>query len=171
MRLSGNKEGVDRIRAELEHGLRTGEQDLPKIPVHRGKPLPKNSHVFIFSDFLCPLKDIAATIESLRHAGVKGHLVQILDPSEIEFRYRGHVKLRGPENEGVHTIKKGENAKHDIEQRVHQHVHDIEQMVKKIPSWNFSVYITDQPLYEAMLPLYGMRPTRMPKPTLNFDKK
>jgi len=108
-------------------------------------------------------------IDNLHYSGLKGHMIQILDPAEIEFRYQGKVNLKGLENESPCLISNGQTSRHEIEQRIHQHVHDIEQMVKNIPGWNYSTYITDQPLYEAMLPLYGLRASRMPKPTQNFS--
>ena len=168
--LSGNRAGIEKMRLELERRAQTNEEnDIPKLPIHRGKPLPKGSHVFMLSDFLCPLSDIAKSISSLHNAGVKGHIIQILDPAEIEFRFKGHIKLKGMEGPGSHTIQQGESAKEEIEERIHKHIHDVEQMVKKIPGWNYSIYITDQPLHEALVPLYGIKTDRLPKPTQNVS--
>lgn len=164
IRLSGNRDGIERIRMELEHGEDDGA-DLPRLPVHRGKQLGQNSHVFIFSDFLCPLEEISEMISNFNHAGVKGHLVQILDPADVEFRLKGHVKLNSMEGGGSFSVKKGESAKDEIEKRVKEHIRDVEQLAKKTPGWNFSAYVTDQPLHEAMLPLYGIKTNRLSAPT------
>lgn len=172
LRLIGNKGGVDRLRMEMEHGVRlnNNDGDLPNLFVHRGKPLPQNSHVFIFSDFLYPLKDVARMISSLHHAGVKGHLVQVLDPAEIEFRFKGRVELKNRQNGETRLVNKGESSRHEIEQYVHQHVHDLGKMIKNIQGWSYSTYITDQPLHEALLPLYGLKTNRMPKPTMTLSR-
>ncbi len=163
--LSGNKAGVQRLLHEMAHDAvreNKADEDLPKLPVHRGKPLGRNSHVFIFSDFLCPMEEIGEMLTSLHHAGVKGHLVQILDPSEVEFRYKGHVRFHSLENDFSHTVKRSESIKEEVEERIQQHINELGDMVKAIPGWNFSCYVTDQPLHEALLPLYGIKTNRMP---------
>lgn len=161
--LSGNKSGVQRILQEIEHGgAESAGQELPKLPHHRGKPLPRGSHVLIFSDFLCPREEIGTMIESLHHAGVKGHLIQILDPAEVEFRYKGRVRLESMEDEFHQIVGKGELAKAEMEQLVKDHINDIHDMVAAIPGWKYSCHVTDRPLYEALLPLYGIKTKHMP---------
>ena len=166
LNLNGNKHGISRIIQELEHRQDTVNDTLPKLPVHRGKPLERGSHVFIFSDFLCPIEEIAETIKSLHSTGVRGHLVQILDPSEIEFRYKGHVKFKSMEDDFSHTVKKSEAVKQEMEEHIKNHIKDINDLVARIPSWTFSSYVTDQPLHEALLPLYGIKPGRAPSATV-----
>lgn len=163
LRMSGNRHGVDRILQEL--GMDdAGSQDLPKLPSHRGKPLGKNSHVFIFSDFLSPIEEIRAMIKSMHTAGIKVHLVQILDPAEIEFRYKKHVRFKDMEGAFSHTMKKAESAKSEVEQIVQNHIRQVAEMVRRVPGWSFTTYVTDQPLTHALLPLYGIKPNRAPAP-------
>ncbi|MCB9989893.1 MAG: hypothetical protein H6867_00755 [Rhodospirillales bacterium] len=158
--LSNNKKVMPRILKELEHSAAQDDADLPKLFMHKGRPLEKGSQVFIFSDFLCPVEEIAAMIKSLQGAGVRGHLVQVLDPSEVEFRYKGHVKFESPESGATHTIKKSESVKAEMEERIKNHIRDIRELVKRAPNWTFSTYVTDRPLHDALLPLYGIQNSR-----------
>jgi len=155
LKMSGNKQGVDRIALELSLENASGE-DLPKLPTHRGRPLGKNSQVFIFSDFLMPTEEIRAMVETLHTVGAKVHLVQVLDPSEVQFRYKKHVKFKDLESTFSHTLKKAESAKAEIEELVQNHIREVTEMIARVPGWSFSTFVTDQPLHEALLPLYGI---------------
>jgi len=62
------------------------------------------------SDWLDPLESIEAMIRHYASVGVRGHLVQVLDPAEEDLPFNGHVKFEGLESEGQHTIRRVETA-------------------------------------------------------------
>lgn len=162
--MSGNRHGVDRILQQLSLDNAAGE-DLPKLPMHRGKALSRNSHVFIVSDFLNPIEEIKAMVNTMATAGVKVHLIQVLDRSEIDFRFDKHTTFRDPESAFSHTIKDPRKAKASVQQIVQDHIRAVEDMARRVPGWSFHTYVTDQPLADALLPLYGLKPRGAASPS------
>ena len=71
-------------------------------------PLPAHGTVVLISDWLDPLDKIEAVIRHYASGGVRGHLVQVLDPAEEDLPFDGHVKFEGLEAEGQHTIRRVE---------------------------------------------------------------
>lgn len=176
--MMAGKKGIERALEELKRGKTSGPVDLPKLPMHKGKALKPNSQVFIFSDFLpAPppgietmdelrelfdqnLDDIRKMIRSLYVGGVKVNLVQILDPSEVEWRYSGHVEFSDLESPVKQTMRKAESVKETAESLIRDHIAEIEDMVKRYEGWSFTTYVTNQPLREALMPALGLKPKR-----------
>ena len=73
-------------------------------------PLPAHGTVVLVSDWLDPLDGIEAMIRHYASAGVRGHIVQVLDPAEEDLPFDGHVKFEGLEAEGQHTIRRVETV-------------------------------------------------------------
>ena len=62
--------------------------------------VPAHSRVVLAGDFLAPLADIRACLESFALIPVRLHLVQVLDPAELLLPYEGRVRFIGLEKEG-----------------------------------------------------------------------
>ena len=77
-------------------------------------PLPAHGTVVLVSDWLDPLDKIEAVIRHYASGGVRGHLVQVLDPAEEDLPFDGHVKFEGLEAEGQHTIRRVEAGAHRL---------------------------------------------------------
>ena len=59
--------------------------------------LSRFSECLLFSDFLEPVEETAARIEAIAAQGVRGHLVQILDPAEETLPYEGRTEFSASE--------------------------------------------------------------------------
>ena len=57
--------------------------------------LPAHGSVVLVSDWLDPLDQIENVIRHYSGAGVRGHIVQVLDPAEEDLPFDGHVKFEG----------------------------------------------------------------------------
>ncbi len=160
--MSNNEHGVDRIVEEfsLQEMQNRGGAELPKFPVHLGQPLPEDSRVVIISDFLAPIEEIKAMVKNFSSIRLAVNLVQVLDPAEIEFHYKKHVKFRDLEGGFSHTIKRAESARNEVEDIVRNHIRQVAELVRGIPDWSFHSNVTDEPLEWALLPLYGVNPQR-----------
>ncbi len=55
------------------------------------------SEIVIASDFSDPAEDVLARLEPLFARGLRGHLVEVVDPAEEDFPYYGHTEFRDPE--------------------------------------------------------------------------
>lgn len=54
--------------------------------------LPAHAHVVLISDFLVPLPELASMIDHFADQDVHGHLLQVLDPAEVDLPYTGQVR-------------------------------------------------------------------------------
>ncbi len=166
MKLRNDRKAIDALTNEISLHHDSGE-DLPKVPAHRGKRLEKNSHIFIFTDALSPPEELLQSIKTLFHAGTKGHIIQILDRQELELDFSGRIKFTDMENEGAFVEKgKVESIRDDYKKEFEAHQNSIKNMIKNIPGWDFATFVTDQPLHHALMPLYGIKPQKLPTPTL-----
>jgi len=52
------------------------------------------------------------------------------------------------------AVSTGERS--EIEELVQNHIREVTEMIARVPGWSFSTFVTDQPLHEALLPLYGI---------------
>ena len=68
----------------------------PSLPLP--EPLPRYSRVVLISDFLSPPAEIAKALKRLSGLGIRGHLLQIIDPAEETLRSPppSHAGHRGP---------------------------------------------------------------------------
>ena len=71
------------------------DESLPPLT-----PLPRHAAVVLLGDFLAQPEDIERAIRAISGRGVRGHLVQVLDPAEIEMPFNGRNRFLGLEAEG-----------------------------------------------------------------------
>jgi len=74
---------------------RLDQPDRPGLPLglSGGQSLPKFATCIFLSDFLEPVDDISESFRALAGAGVKGHVVQVLDPIEETFPFTGRTRF------------------------------------------------------------------------------
>ena len=110
MRPTAGRVAVRRIAETLfDEDARRRRRALPSLPPL--VPLPAHGTVVLVSDWLDPLDKIEAVIRHYASVGVRGHLVQVLDPAEEDLPFDGHVKFEGLEAEGQHTIRRVETVR------------------------------------------------------------
>jgi len=116
-------------------------------------PLPRAAYVALFSDFLSEPEDIQKTIAGLAGRGVRGQLVQIMDPAEESLPFTGRVRFSGFENEGQTLLGRVENVRDSYRERLARHREAIGAITRRA-GWGFIVHHTDRPPQTALLPLY-----------------
>ena len=72
----------------------TGEESLP--PAAR---LSRFSECLLFSDFLEPVAETSERLEEIAAQGVRGHLVEVLDPAEETLPYAGRTEFAASEGQ------------------------------------------------------------------------
>ncbi len=118
------------------------------------EPLPRYANIVLFSDFLGPMEELAATVGSYTARGVLGHLVQILDPAEESLPFAGRIRFEGMEAEGSTLINRTENVRQDYRNRLQARRQQIIALAHH-HGWSFTLHHTDRPAQEALLALYG----------------
>lgn len=116
-------------------------------------PLPRSAQVAIMSDFLAPLEDIDAMVRGYAERGVKGHLLQVLDPAEISLPYQGRVRFEGLEGEDPWLLSRVETVRDDYLGRLTAQCAGLEA-IARAADWSYSRQRTDRPPQMALLALY-----------------
>jgi len=116
-------------------------------------PLPAHGTVVLISDWLDPLEQIEPVIRYYASAGVRGHIVQVLDPAEEDLPFDGHVKFEGLEAEGQHTVRRVETVRTAYGARLAAQRDGLQRLARPA-NWTVHLHRTDRPPQTILLALY-----------------
>ena len=136
-----------RIAAMIENG----HADAGGLPAL--EPLPRDARMVLAGDFLAPLEDIGAVIGAYAARGVRGHLLQILDPAEESLPFGGRVEFEGPENEGRVMIGNVEGVRDDYQTAMAAHHRGLVALARQ-SGWTLATHRTDRPPETSLLSLF-----------------
>jgi uncharacterized protein (DUF58 family) len=142
---------VRRVAETLYNEARDATRALPSQPPLI--PLPAHGTVVMVSDWLDPLDKVEAMIRHYASAGVRGHLVQVLDPAEEDLPFNGHVKFEGLEAEGQHTIRRVETVRTAYGARLAAQKEGLQRLTRST-DWSVHLHRTDKPPQTVLLSLY-----------------
>ena len=128
-----------------------GNRDNPSLPP--AEILPRYAQVVLIGDFLSPLEQVEALVRHYVGSGVKGHVVQTVDPAEAAFPFTGRTRFEGLEGEGDLLIGRPESLRDDYTARFGAHRRGLADIMRSA-GWSFAVHHTDQPAQAALLNLY-----------------
>jgi uncharacterized protein (DUF58 family) len=126
-----------------------GFQGLPGSEVR----LSQHSEIVIFSDFLEALDRLDAVFAHLAKQGVRGHLVQILDPAEESLPYQGRVEFLDAEAGTRFVAERAESLREAYAERLAMHKAAIARTASSF-GWTPFLHHTDRPAVEALLTLH-----------------
>lgn len=151
MRPISGRIAVRRLAETLHDEAKDGTRVLPSLPPL--VPLPAHGTVVLVSDWLDPLDKIEAVIRHYASGGVRGHLVQVLDPAEEDLPFAGHVKFEGLEAEGQHTIRRVEAVRAAYGARLAAQRDGLQRLARPA-DWTVHHHRTDRPPQTILLALY-----------------
>lgn len=132
----------------LASGLTEGGPDSPP-----DMPMARHAHVVLFSDFLQPLADVQATVGRLARGRATGHLVQVLDPAELDLPYAGRVRFMGLARDAGTVIPRVESVRDAYAERLGAQQEGI-AAICRAAGWSQSMHRTDHAPQAALLALY-----------------
>ncbi len=148
---SGNA-ALHRLAETAIHRLVTADEDtvdsLPPLT-----PLPRHAAVVLIGDFLARPEDIDRAIRTISGRGVRGHLVQVLDPTEIEMPFSGRNRFLGLEAEGDLLVGRAEQLRAPYLERLAELQARLADLAR-LAGWTFAVHRTDHTPQSALLALY-----------------
>ena len=150
MRPITGRVAVRRVAETLYDETRDGRRP-PSLPPM--VPLPAHGTVVLVSDWLDPLDKIEDVIRYYASVGVRGHLVQVLDPAEEDLPFDGHVKFEGLEAEGQHTIRRVETVRTAYGARLAAQKEGLQRLARPA-NWTVHLHRTDRPAQTVLLSLY-----------------
>lgn len=134
--------------ADTVENKRTAATSLPAA-----EPLPRYARLVLVSDFLVPLAELSATLGVFAARGVKGHLLQVLDPAEETFPFAGRIQFEGPEAEGRLLLGRAEAVRDDYRGAMAAHQRGLEGLALQA-GWTLATHRTDRPAETPLLALF-----------------
>jgi uncharacterized protein (DUF58 family) len=126
-------------------------------PAEGGLPppadLPRHAELVLLGDFLDPLEAIDRRVAAFADRGVRGHLLQVLDPAEQTLPFRGRVRFAGLEREADELVPRVEAVREQYLNRLEAQ-HDGLETIARHAGWSFTAHRTDHPAQAALLALY-----------------
>ncbi len=127
--------------------------DLADASLPPKAPVSRLSEVVILSDCLVPVDDFREELKSLASAGSRGHVLQINDPIEETFPYKGRVEFEELEDRLTITAGRAETWRDDYVARLAAHRAALRQECDG-RGWSFGIHRTDNPPSTAILALH-----------------
>ncbi len=135
--------------AELIGRDQSAAESLPVF-----EPLPRAAQLVLIGDFLSPLDTVNSAIARFAAAGLRGHLLQIVDPAEEDLPFDGRVRFEGIEERDEVVISRVENVREAYSTRFQHHRQGLAGMAAAL-GWSFGFHRTDRPPHLALLALYA----------------
>ena len=151
MRPISGRIAVRRVADHLYDETRDATRAPPSLPPL--VPLPAHGSVVLVSDWLDPLDKIETVIRHYASGGVRGHIVQVLDPAEDDLPFNGHVKFEGLEDEGQHPIRRVEAVREAYNARLAAQKEGLLRLARPA-NWTVHLHRTDRPPQTVLLALY-----------------
>ncbi len=148
MRPTASRAIIDRMADAL-----LAVPDLANASLPPKAPVSRLSEVVILSDCLVPVEDFRAELKSLAATGSRGHVLQINDPIEETFPYKGRVEFEDLEDRLTITAGRAETWRDDYVARLAAHRAALRQDCDG-RGWSFGIHRTDQPPATAILALH-----------------
>ncbi len=139
---------LDRITLSL---IREDDRGGEAIPLVR---LPRYGQLVLLSDFLAPFAETEHAIRHYAAQGVRGHLLQVLDPAEEELPFRGRIRFEGLEGEGEYIASRAETLRGSYAARLRALRGSLTDLCSSI-GWTFGHHRTDAQPQSALLALYS----------------
>lgn len=147
-RAAGGSFGLERLVAGLAHG----DGGSAGLPLRQG--LPRHAHLVLIGDFLGEAEAMQARLRSLLALGVRGHMLQILDPAEEEFPYRGRIRFEDMAASEALLLARAEDVRAGYRRRMRAWIQTLGTMARRV-GWTHSVHRTDHPPALALVALMG----------------
>ena len=126
-----------------------------EVPLPKATAMQRQSAALLISDFLDDPNAIGKALSPLAQTGVRGHLVQIVDPAEETLPYGGRVEFLGLDTASKFLANKTEILRAEYIAAFLAQRDAVRQLAKRL-GWSFTVHRTDQSATQCLQALYTM---------------
>ena len=140
---------LTRMAQQLERETANeNKRGLPAI-----EPLPRHGQLVLIGDLLAPLDETERAVAAYSAMGLKGYLLQVLDPAEETLPFDGRVRFEGLEQENSLLISRVETIRDQYVERLARHRAGL-SAIARAAGWRFATHRSDKPPHTALLTLY-----------------
>ncbi len=128
----------------------TGVGGLPSV-----EHLPRHARVVMISDFFSDLDAFRAQLRGFVGQGVRGHLLQVIDPAEEDLPFNGRVRFDDVEQQD-RTALIGDvgSIRERYQRRFRAHIDGVTTIGRAL-GWSVALHRTEKPAEPALLGLYN----------------
>lgn len=144
---SANRNAVQRIAEQLVFD----ENEIGSPPARH---LPAHARIVWIGDFFDSIDAIKSILMEQRAQQVHGHLVQVLDPAEVDLPFDGRVRFEANSGFESLTIGRTEQIRDRYKERINAHREELSQTAQQL-GWTFGLHRSDAAPEMAVLALYG----------------
>ena len=149
------KPGLNRIALHMTTNMNS-KQSLPPL-----LPLPRFSQVILISDWLSPIDGVLSLLRHYGALGVRGHLIQVLDPAEEDLPFDGRTEFEDVESKERMLARRAETLRGAYLERLTALRTEVAQACRR-QDWTFASHRTDRPAQGALLAAYAALSTHRP---------
>lgn len=149
-RAAAGQYGLNRFRVGIERMREQASAAIP--PVH---PVPRRARLLLIGDFLQEDGPAQEAIAALGALGADGHLLQILDPVEEAFPYRGRVSFESVENEERLLLNRSDEMGEAYRSHLAAWIETLRAQCRRL-GWTHSLHRTDHPASAALIALMSL---------------
>jgi uncharacterized protein (DUF58 family) len=142
------KPGFNRFALQMTQQM-TSKQSLPPL-----LPLPRFSQVILISDWLSPSEGVLNILRHYGALGVRGHLIQVLDPAEEDLPFDGRTEFEDVESKTRMLARRAETLRDAYRGRLAALRSEVAQACRR-QDWTFATHRTDKPAQGALLAAYA----------------
>jgi uncharacterized protein (DUF58 family) len=117
--------------------------------------MPHFSSALLVSDFFDPLDDITKAVTPLASAGIRGHLVQVVDPAEESLPYSGRVEFQEMAGPLKYLSAKTETLREAYGARLESQREALRDLSSRI-GWTFTIHRTDEAPARLLMMLHAL---------------
>lgn len=128
----------------------TSNQSLPENP-----HLPKFASCVLLADFFDPLDVLRQRLNFMAAGGVRGHVVQVVDPIEETFPFAGRTEFLDTASPRKFLAGKAETLRSAYLEKLKKHRAGLRDLALAL-GWSFSVHHTDTPPHTIVLNLHHL---------------
>ena len=140
--------GFNRYALQLTQQM-TSKQSLPPLI-----PLPRFSQIILISDWLSPSEGVMNILRHYGALGVRGHLIQVLDPAEEDLPFDGRTEFEDVESKTRMLARRAETLRDAYRDRLAALRSEVAQACRR-QDWTFATHRTDRPAQGALLAAYA----------------
>ncbi len=144
---SSHRNAAENIAAELMHA----NLDVGFPPTEHVK---KFSELIMISDFLDPIDELIENINAIARRGIRGHIVQIIDPAEESFPYAGRTEFLDPETGSTFIAGRAEQLAGDYTKLFSARKQTLTNHLTRL-GWSHVIHHTDNPASTALVALHS----------------
>lgn len=119
-----------------------------------GPPPPRFAQAVLIGDFLDADDLVEASLRGMSERGVRGCLLQVLDPAEEDLPFTGRVRLSGLEGEAPLLIPRIEELREPYRRRLADRRDHLRALARAL-GWTFMTHRTDRSPHAALLGLWA----------------